>query len=524
MNQHTDVTIVGAGVSGLTAAYYLSRSGLHVRLIDSSPLPGGRLSAGQSVSFNHDGMMHSFPIEHAVHGIWSPYSNFLRLLSSIAPALMLRPAIEEAWIRSRGTEITQTRAGSAIRNSLLPAPFHFLQLFLIPQFWTMLGLSDLLRLPWVLYGLFYALAVDPFRENSRTLNATLMDLIRNWGRAIQSFMVGLSRNGLSGNPNEIPLSGFLAFLRFYTLRNRKDWQFSYLPDPSGKALIAPWVEKLERCNTQILLNCSVDNLIRFGNKWRLTSPTEEVDSVHVILATDAYSTERLLANSGLSIPNQPSTVWPQTFAPIVVRIWFDNAPKSRFESGILTGDFILDNFFWLDEIYDSYADWAEKTGGAVIESHIYGPQEVIEREDAWILSMAQSEITLIHPELRGHRVHFTIDRSPNSHTLFSIGPAGNRPEIASGLPDLYLAGDWVSHKHPSLYLERATVSGIMAANEVLLKFGKAPIPVLPPPAPERFAEILENTLVHGGLLISKIRRLLEPTSHSPLPDPGSDRK
>lgn len=45
-----DVAVVGAGMAGLTAASELTRSGLSVRVLESCPRVGGRMT-----SFRHDG-------------------------------------------------------------------------------------------------------------------------------------------------------------------------------------------------------------------------------------------------------------------------------------------------------------------------------------------------------------------------------------------------------------------------------------------------------------------------------------
>ena len=57
----------------------------------------------------------------------------------------------------------------------------------------------------------------------------------------------------------------------------------------------------------------------------------------------------------------------------VLRFWFDAKPRDTSEAGIFTGDFVLDNFFWLDRIMEPYLSWSKASGGSAIEVHIYGP-------------------------------------------------------------------------------------------------------------------------------------------------------
>jgi len=53
--------------------------------------------------------------------------------------------------------------------------------------------------------------------------------LSGWTSTLIDFFAGLTRNALSARVNEIPASGFVAFLRFYTLLRRDAWAFSYLP-------------------------------------------------------------------------------------------------------------------------------------------------------------------------------------------------------------------------------------------------------------------------------------------------------
>ena len=41
MTTHVPVLIVGAGISGLTCAYHLRKSGIDAHIVEASPQPGG---------------------------------------------------------------------------------------------------------------------------------------------------------------------------------------------------------------------------------------------------------------------------------------------------------------------------------------------------------------------------------------------------------------------------------------------------------------------------------------------------
>ena len=131
-----DVVVIGGGVAGLSAALHLAERGLKPLLLEADPrFYGGRLAGGEEIELNG----WRFRAEHGVHGIWSPYRNLQAMLARHAIRPVLVPAQEESWAYQRDMKTKMAAVGSAIRNSRLPAPFHYLNLFLRPRFWAVAG-------------------------------------------------------------------------------------------------------------------------------------------------------------------------------------------------------------------------------------------------------------------------------------------------------------------------------------------------------------------------------------------------
>src|SRR5262249_35839224 len=110
---------------------------------------------------------------------------------------------------------------------------------------------------------------------------------------------------------------------------------------------------------------------------------------------------------------------------------------------------------------------------------------------------AVADIGRAFPELRGELLHALLLRNDATHTLFQIGEPDEHLAVETPWPGLFACGDWVYHPTPALYLERAAVTGIVAANAALAGRGQEPWPLLAPPRPERFA----------GFLAGQFRRL-----------------
>jgi len=513
MSNEPSVLIVGAGVAGLTAAVHLAERGLAPLVMEADPrFLGGRLAGGDE--FQVDGWR--FRDEHGVHAIWSPYRNLQAMLARHGLRPVFVPAQEEDWIHKRGSRVRSAAVGSAIRHGRAPAPLHYLGLFFRQRFLAMLDLRDWLSFPQVLYGILFAVAVDPLREGQPLGDLRLSELTRGWPPTLRAFLVGLVRNGLSAHPDEIPLSGYVAFMRFYTVLRRDAWTFSYMPADGGTALVEPLARRVEELGGTIVRGRRVTRLERDAEGWRidwqepdpLRSPLRDTGmerGSHLILAVDAPNARALLAASPQLAGEAAGLYWPRGMPTATVRLWFDREPNSGSEAGILTGDFVLDNFFWLHCLQDPYVRWHRATGGSAIEAHIYGPPELLEEPDAVLLARAIGDVQSAWPELRGHRIHQMLRRNPPAHTLFGVGPAGRHLGPLTPWPGLHCCGDWVYHPAPAFFLERACATGIAAANEVLQARGRPAWPLLPYPEPEALAGWVEQLLVGGRRALRRMK-------------------
>ncbi len=492
--------IIGGGVAGLTAALHLAERGLTPCLLEADPERlGGRLKSGPTVEIEQQGQTWSFPGEHGVHGIWSPYVNFRGILArhDILPAFV--PAREEMWIAGRGKRIRRAAMGRAIRHSLIPAPFHYLQLFLRPRFLNMLTLRDVAALFRVFGSLISAMSIDPLAEQKSLKGMSLADFMSGWSPNLQSFFAGLARNALAHHPEEVPASGFIAFLRFYTLLRRDAWIFDYLPASGGACVVEPLARVACDLGCQIHLGTRVMALQRAaaeGEGWSVEyeqkGKMQTINAPHVILALDAPATATLLQNSPATQARAATLRFPEGIPTAIIRLWFDTAPRSMTEAGIFTGNFMMDNFFWLHRLQDAYRVWHQQTGGSALEMHIYGPAELLEQPDASLLAQVLMDTYRAFPELRGHLLHSVLLRNEASHTLFSVGEADEHLGIDTPWPNLWACGDWVYHPTPALYLERAATTGLAAANGVLARLDLEPWPLLPHPEPEWLAGKIER--------------------------------
>jgi isorenieratene synthase len=491
MDKHYNAIIIGGGVAGLTAALHLAERGLKPLVLEADDRAGGRLSGKDDIIINN----YKFPNEHGVHGIWSSYVNFKHMLKRHEILPQLIPANEEQWIYRANNLVRRAPIGSVIRHSRLPAPLHYIQLFLLPQFWLMLDPRDWVGIFSVWSTLLMAIGIDPFVEDQPLEGLTFGASLKRWGPAMRALFFGLTRNGLSTDPDKAPLAGFLAFLRFYTVMRRDAWAFDYLPNGSGE-VIEKLSAKIKELGGEIRYGSRVKRMTKDGD-WVAHIESDQVhESIrapYVILASDSPAAESIIKNS---FPSD-NLFFPHGLAHAVIRVWFDTVPRKTPESGIFSGDFIMHNFFWLHKIYEPYRKWHDETGGSCIEVHVYGPESVLAQSDAMLITNVLTDFYSAFPELKGHLIKPHIQRNAATHTLPALGSRGTHLGVDTPWENFFCAGDWVWLQNPSFFLERACVTGLEAANRMLSLCGKELFEVQSYPPPEPLAAWIESLIMKG---------------------------
>jgi carotenoid phi-ring synthase / carotenoid chi-ring synthase len=534
--EHYPVVIIGAGLAGLSAGAHLAGRGIAPLILESDWLwPGGRLAGGDPDTFAYAGREWSFKPDHGVHAVWGGYENLRALLERFTET-RLQPSAGEEWINRWGREVRMIEAGNAVRSRWIPAPFHYLQLLLHPQIWANITPLDFLSLPGVLVSLLLTVGVDPIAEKRAWDGLTLKEYFRGWTPNLRATFTGLATNLLAADKDDISLTAFIAALRFYTMLRRDAWQMSYFPHDSHTSLIQPLrcaIENIKNANANVKSTgenaggriwggATAKILAQTPTGWQITLEDAQfggyrtVTAEHVILATNAPGAKRLLTNSPDTRPQANRLIFPDGLRNAVVRLWFATQPREGTPGGMLTGDFVPDNFFWLHRLYPDFDAWSE-AGYSAIELHFYGADKLLDQPDRNLLVTAVTEAQQAFPALRGHFVHGVVRRNSKLHTRWRV-PTDESLHVVTPWDKLYACGDWVGHETPSFWMERATTTGIAAANHVLHAYGCEPYPLLLPPRPEITARVLSGLLRGGRALLRPLtnvaRRKTTPTATS----------
>lgn len=494
--------VIGGGVAGLSAANHLVARGVPVTLLDSDALwTGGRLAGGAPDTLTHAGREWHFTSEHGVHAVWGGYVNFRAMLERFTQTHLL-PSLGEEWINRWGREVRRIEAGNAVRSRWIPAPFHYLQLLFHPHIWATISPWDFLSLPGLLVSIGLTVGVDPLKEGKAWDGLGMDEFFRGWTPNLKATFKGLGVNLMAAHADEISLASFIAALRFYTMLRRDAWQMSYFPEDAHTSVIAPLVHAIEANGGRVWRGMTATRLTRTATGWQVSADegthgiTRTLHAQHVVLAMQSTATQRLLMDSEETAPVASTLRFPHALNTSTVRLWFGASPRAGTQGGMMTGDFLPNNFFWLHRLYSDFGAWHTATGGSAIELHFYAPAKTVHLPDSYFLVMATSEVVRAFPELKNTFLYGVVRRNSQTHTAFRV-PTHDSLHVRTPYENVWACGDWVGYDTPSFWMERAATTGIAAANGVLEAQGLAPYEVLQPAPPEVLAGGLE-ALIRGA--------------------------
>lgn len=503
------VVVIGGGLAGLTAAVHLAHGGVPPLVLDADARwTGGRLAGGDADTFEHDGREWSFYPDHGVHALWGGYDNMRATLARYTQTQLISSGGEE-WINRWGREVRYIEAGNIVRSRWIPAPFHYLQLLLHPRIWTTIIPLDFLSLPGFLFSILWTVGFDPIKEQVALDGLTIKEYFRGWTPNLKATFIGVGQNLLASPAESISLTAFISALRFYTTLRNDAWQMQYFTDNSDKVLIQPLVDRIEADGGQLLRGVVAQSLEWQGDgTWRIVvedsafGGKRSIRAQNVILAVNAPSAKRLLSGSDDTTLEASNLIFPHALRNVVIRLWFSDSPREGTHSGMFTGDFVLDNFFWLHRLYDEFIDWHETTGGSAIEVHIYGAEKLLDQPDRNLLIQAVDEVQRAFPKLKGAFVHGAVRRNSRVHTQFRV-PDKHSLWVDTPWTHIYACGDWVGYTTPAFWMERATVTGIASANHVLVQYGKSSFKIIQPQRSSWLVIVL-------GVWVRGIRYLFAP--------------
>jgi isorenieratene synthase len=200
------------------------------------------------------------------------------------------------------------------------------------------------------------------------------------------------------------------------------------------------------------------------------------DADDVVLALDVSALKQVVARSSALTALSSLQALELTRPFAVLRLWLDRPLRAdRVAFAGTTGVGLLDNISCYERFQDESASWAERHHGSVVELHAYAVPPLMAAAE--IRDDLLNGLYTFYPEARDARVLDECMLLRQDCPAFAPGSHRLRPVPATALPDVSIAGDFVSVPFPCALMERATASGFLAANTLLARHGVAAEPL-----------------------------------------------
>jgi isorenieratene synthase len=467
---HADraVVVVGGGIAGVSAAIVLAERGVPVTLVEAEPYLGGRAGAWRDRLKDGE----SFSMERGFHAFFRQYYNLRALLRRADPALsMLVPVPDYPLLGPEGWK--ESFAGLSRR-----APMNVVDLVRRTdtlRWRDLLGVNVRAAMTMLRYH-----PEETFARFDQMTAKQYLDSLQFPPRARQMLFDVFAHSFF--NPEAtMSAAELLLMFHFYFIGNPEGLVFDVARAPFDAAIWDPLQRYLEARGTRVLRGVRAVRLDRLGQRWRvlLADGQPPLEGACVVLATQVPALRAIVAESqALPASLRQSVDSLEVTLPFAVwRLWLDRTSEAgRMPFVGTTGLGLLDNISLYHLFESESRNWAERTGGAVLEAHAYAMPEGLAEADAKA-DMLRT-IHALYPETQRARIVEERYLERRDCPAFRSGSHRLRPTVTTPLDSLVLAGDFVRLNQPSALMERAATSGMLAANHLLARWELKAEPIL----------------------------------------------
>jgi isorenieratene synthase len=437
---------------------------VEVTLLEREPLLGGRaggfphqLKSGEVVQ-----------MERGFHAFFRQYYNLRALLRRIDPVLsLLAPLPDYPILGPSG--MLQSFRGLPKRT-----PFQVMKLTWQTPY---LRLRDLLRVDGLAALEMLRFAPDRTYQRFDAMSADTYLSSLGFPDAARRMLFDVFSHSFFNPEAELSAAELLMSFHFYFTGNAEGLIFDVAKQPLSTAIWQPFERWLRGRGVQVITSAAVSKVTRTDEgTLRVEHAGEPIETDDVVIALDVRGLQQLVAASPAlsALAGVAQLQLTRPFA--VLRLWLERplAPERAAFAGT-TGIGLLDNISCYERFQDESAEWAARSGGSVVELHAYAvPPEL---DEATIRADLIAGLYAFYPEAREIRVLDELMLIRQDCPAFPPGSLRTRPTPQTALPDVTLAGDFVSVPLPCALMERAAASGFIAANYLLARHGVAPEPV-----------------------------------------------
>jgi squalene-associated FAD-dependent desaturase len=435
------VVIIGAGLAGLAAAAALAQHGFQVTIREARGRAGGR--AGSFTDAATGQLVDA--CQHVSMGCCTNFAHFCRTVG-VAHLLRTQPCLYF---------MTPDRRVSRFGADRLPAPVHLSRSFLRANYLT---IGEKLRIAWGLacLRLAKAEAADvPFAEWLRRHGQTPRTVDRFWGLVLTS--------ALNETPDRIGLRYARKVFVDGFLRHRRGFEIELPAVPLGRLYGEELQAWLDRHGIRLLLNQGAKQIVVCDNAVSAIDLRDgsRIEADWYIAAVPFDRLLDLLPPAVVEAHPYFKNLRQLETSPITsVHLWYDR-PVMELPHVVLVdcaGQWVFNR----GEVAPG-EHYVQVVVSAARQFRGLGREEVQRRIIAELSSLFPTAATAMLQRARVVTEHAAT---------FSAVPGVDRwrPEQATPLANLFVAGDWTATGWPAT-MEGAVRSGYLAAEALLAKKG-----------------------------------------------------
>jgi isorenieratene synthase len=495
-DQH--VVVVGGGIAGLAAATILAERGVRVTLLEACdqlggrvrawPVEGGDVQDGGDDPGTSDADRAAHPggqgrtMSRGFHAFFRQYYTLRALLRRADPDLDRLVPVPDYPLR-RGDGLTDSFAALPLTPPANLAAF----VVRSPTF-------PLAELPKVHLPSAIELISVSYPESHEAYDGesaqAFLDRLR-FPEGARHLALEVFARSFFAHPTDFGAGELVGMFHTYFAGSSEGLLFDVPDDDYDTALWAPLGRYLTGLGVDVRTGTRAESLSHEDGVWRVRTAAEELTPDAVVVATDPRVTRELLAGlvGTAGAEDEERRRWHERVAAgrnappfAVLRLWLDGTVAPEREAFLGTSGYdLLDNVTVLERFEQGAADWSARHGGSVVELHAYAadPQRDADLagDGACGLDLGRLRRRLldalheVYPETRSlEAVHEEL-LVEDDCGLVGTGPWRDRLTVDTPYPGLVLAGDGLRVDWPIALMERATVTGVLAANHLLRGWG-----------------------------------------------------
>ena len=446
------VTIVGAGLAGLSAGCALADAGYKVTLLERRPYVGGRAS-----SYQHPGTNEI--VDNCQHVLLGCCTNLLDLYDRFGAADKIR------WFDSLTFVEPGGRRSFIHPTPLVPAPFHASLSFLGA---ASLSLKDKLAISRVMMKLMGGLPPDTSED--------FLSWLKRHGQtegAIERFWKVVLVSALNEDLDRTSVHYAAQVFRESFLKSAEAGRMG-IPTVPLTELYSAGVDYITQRGGTVHQRCSVDSVEPEANSVRIKAGDATFTSDYAILAAPYNVLGKLLPNTPEAAPLRADLAKFESSPITGIHLWFDREITELPHAVLLHRT--IQWMFQKSKLQTRHQQGSQTNSagsntpatGSYIELVVSSSRSLVEAGKQEIIDLALKELAEFFPDVREAKLlkSAVIKEVFATYSALPLSDA-YRPPAETAWPRIFLAGDWTRTGWPAT-MEGAVRSGYIAAEALTL--------------------------------------------------------